>query len=79
MSSSDLAISVRGVGKKYVIRHDRTAPTTLGEAVAQTHPSSVRAAEREAVLGAEGRHLRRPAGRGAGDRSAATAPARARC
>ena len=26
MSSSDLAISIRGVGKKYTIRHDYTAP-----------------------------------------------------
>jgi lipopolysaccharide transport system ATP-binding protein len=33
MSSSGLAISVRGVGKKYTIRHDYTAPTTLGEAI----------------------------------------------
>jgi lipopolysaccharide transport system ATP-binding protein len=33
MSSSGLAISVRGVGKRYIIRHDYTAPTTLGEAI----------------------------------------------
>jgi lipopolysaccharide transport system ATP-binding protein len=40
MSSSGLAISVRGVGKKYTIRHDYTAPTTLGEAIARRvrHP-----------------------------------------
>jgi lipopolysaccharide transport system ATP-binding protein len=40
MSSSELAISVRGVGKKYTIRHDYTAPTTLGEAVVRRlrHP-----------------------------------------
>ena len=40
MSSSDLAISIRGVGKKYTIRHDYTAPTTLGEAIARRvrHP-----------------------------------------
>src|SRR5215212_3031041 len=35
MSSSRAAISVRGVGKRYTIRHDRFAPTTLGEAVAR--------------------------------------------
>lgn len=34
MSSSDLAISVRGVGKRYTIRHrDADAPTTLAEAI----------------------------------------------
>jgi lipopolysaccharide transport system ATP-binding protein len=40
MSSSDLAISIRGVGKKYTIRHDYTAPTTLGEAIVRRvrHP-----------------------------------------
>ena len=40
MSSSDLAISIRGVGKKYMIRHDYTAPTTLGEAIVRRvrHP-----------------------------------------
>jgi lipopolysaccharide transport system ATP-binding protein len=35
MSSNELAISIRGVGKRYVIRHDRFAPTTLAEAVAR--------------------------------------------
>ena len=35
MSSDRLALSVRGVSKKYTIQHDRTAPTTLGEAVAR--------------------------------------------
>src|SRR5947207_13255577 len=40
MSSSAAAISVRNVGKKYVIRHDRTAPTRLSEVVARRlrHP-----------------------------------------
>ena len=33
MSSNQPALSIRGVSKKYTIRHDRTAPTTLGEAV----------------------------------------------
>jgi lipopolysaccharide transport system ATP-binding protein len=33
MSSRDLAISVRGVGKRYTIRHDYHAPTTLAEAI----------------------------------------------
>ena len=33
MSFDQPALSVRGVSKKYTIRHDRTAPTTLGEAV----------------------------------------------
>jgi lipopolysaccharide transport system ATP-binding protein len=40
MSSDPSAISIRGVGKRYTIRHDRLAPTTLGEAVARRirHP-----------------------------------------
>ena len=40
MSSRDLAISIRGVGKKYTIRHDHTAPTTLAEAIVRRvrHP-----------------------------------------
>ena len=40
MSSDQIAVSVRGVGKKYTISHDRTAPTTLGEALARRlrHP-----------------------------------------
>jgi lipopolysaccharide transport system ATP-binding protein len=40
MSSESPVVAVRGVGKKYMIRHDRTAPTTLGEAVARRlrHP-----------------------------------------
>ena len=40
MSSSDLAISIRGVGKRYTIRHDYTAPTTLAEAIVRRvrHP-----------------------------------------
>ena len=40
MSSNEVAISIRGVGKKYTIRHDHTAPTTLGEAIVRRmrHP-----------------------------------------
>jgi lipopolysaccharide transport system ATP-binding protein len=40
MSSNPAAISVRNVGKKYVIRHDRTAPTRISEVVARRlrHP-----------------------------------------
>jgi homopolymeric O-antigen transport system ATP-binding protein len=40
MSSNASAISVRNVAKKYIIRHDRTAPTRLSEAVARRlrHP-----------------------------------------
>ena len=40
MSSSPLAIAIRGVSKKYTIRHDYTAPTTLGEAIVRRlrHP-----------------------------------------
>ncbi len=40
MSSNELAISVRGVGKQYTIRHDRTAVTTLREALTRRlrHP-----------------------------------------
>jgi lipopolysaccharide transport system ATP-binding protein len=40
MSSDRTALSVRGVGKKYIIRHDLTAPTTLGEALSRRirHP-----------------------------------------
>lgn len=33
MSSSDIAISVRGLGKSYAIRHSRSDATTLAEAV----------------------------------------------
>src|SRR5262245_59950499 len=33
MSSDARAIAVRGIGKAYTIRHKRTAPTTLGEAI----------------------------------------------
>lgn len=40
MSSSELAISIRGIGKEYTIRHDYTAPTTLAEAIVRRfrHP-----------------------------------------
>ena len=45
--SSDPAISIRDVGKTYVIRHDRTAPTTLGEAIARRVRHPFARAERE--------------------------------
>jgi len=35
MSSDQVAIAIRGIGKKYTIRHDRTAPTTLAEAISR--------------------------------------------
>lgn len=40
MSFNELAISVRGVGKAYVIRHDQYAATTLAEAITRRlrHP-----------------------------------------
>lgn len=40
MRSSGLAVSVRGLAKEYVIRHNVTAPTTLAEAIARRvrHP-----------------------------------------
>ena len=40
MSSSEPAISIRAVGKKYTIRHDDAAPTTLAEAIVRRirHP-----------------------------------------
>ena len=47
MSSSEIAISVRNVGKAYIIRHDRTAPTTLGEAIARRVRHPFARAERE--------------------------------
>ena len=47
MSSSELAISIRGVGKKYTIRHDYTAATTLAEAVARRLRHPFARAERE--------------------------------
>jgi len=47
MSSSEIAISVQNVGKAYIIRHDRTAPTTLGEAVARRLHHPFARAERE--------------------------------
>ena len=48
MSSDRRALSVRGVGKQYTIRHDRRAPTTLGEAVARRlrHPFARQERER---------------------------------
>ena len=47
MSSSELAISIRGVGKKYTIRHDYTAPTTLAEAIVRRIRHPLARAERE--------------------------------
>jgi lipopolysaccharide transport system ATP-binding protein len=47
MSSDGLAISVRGVGKKYTIRHDYTAPTTLAEAMTRRFKHPFARAERE--------------------------------
>ena len=47
MSSSELAISIRGVGKKYTIRHDYTAPTTLAEAIVRRVRHPFARAERE--------------------------------
>ncbi len=47
MSSSELAISIRGVGKKYMIRHDYTAPTTLAEAIVRRIRHPFARAERE--------------------------------
>jgi lipopolysaccharide transport system ATP-binding protein len=47
MSSDELAISIRGVGKQYVIRHNYSAPTTLGEAVGRRLRHPFARAERE--------------------------------
>ena len=47
MSSSELAISIRGVGKKYTIQHDYTAPTTLAEAIVCSMRHPFARAERE--------------------------------
>jgi lipopolysaccharide transport system ATP-binding protein len=47
MSSSGRAISIRGVGKKYTIRHDYTAPTTLAEAIVRRMRHPFVRAERE--------------------------------
>ena len=47
MSSNGLAISVRGVGKQYTIRHDYTAPTTLAEAIVRRVRHPFARAERE--------------------------------
>jgi lipopolysaccharide transport system ATP-binding protein len=47
MSSSEIAISVQDVGKAYIIRHDRTAPTTVGEAVTRRLRHPFVRAERE--------------------------------
>ena len=47
MPSSELAVSVQGVGKKYTLRHDHTAPTTLGEAIVRRVRHPFARAERE--------------------------------
>jgi lipopolysaccharide transport system ATP-binding protein len=47
MSSEGAAVSVKGVSKKYLIRHDRTAPTRLSEAVARRLRHPFRRVERE--------------------------------
>jgi lipopolysaccharide transport system ATP-binding protein len=47
MSSSERAISIRRVGKKYTIRHDYTAPTTLAEAIVRRIQHPFARAERE--------------------------------
>jgi lipopolysaccharide transport system ATP-binding protein len=47
MSSSELAISVRGVSKAYTIRHEKSAPTTMAEAIATWARHPFRSGERE--------------------------------
>jgi lipopolysaccharide transport system ATP-binding protein len=47
MSSESVAVSIRGVGKQYTIRHDHAAPTTLGEAVARRFRAPFARHERE--------------------------------
>jgi len=47
MSFNPLAIAIRGVGKKYTIRHDYTAPTTLGEAIVRRVRNPFARVERE--------------------------------
>ncbi len=47
MSSDALAIAVRGIGKAYTIRHNRTAPTTLGEAIVTRLRRPLARADRE--------------------------------
>ncbi len=50
MSSNDLAISVRGLGKKYTIAHNRTRPDSLREAIVHRlrHPFGEERQEKEA-------------------------------
>ena len=78
MSSSDLAISVRGVGKKYTIRHDYTAPTTLGEAIVRRVRHPFARVEREQFWALRDVSFDVRAARRSRS-SAATARARARC
>ena len=47
MSSSDLAISARGLGKAYTIRHVEAPPTTLAEAVVRRLRRPLRRDQRE--------------------------------
>jgi lipopolysaccharide transport system ATP-binding protein len=45
--TSDLAISIRNVGKQYTIRHKHTAPTTLAEAIVRRVRQPFARADRE--------------------------------
>ena len=49
MSSNDLAVSVRGLSKSYLIAHNSNRPTTLREAIVERvkHPFGVNGQERE--------------------------------
>ena len=49
MSSNDLAVSVRGLSKSYLIAHNSNGPTTLREAIVERvkHPFGVNGQERE--------------------------------
>jgi lipopolysaccharide transport system ATP-binding protein len=47
MSSSDLALSVRGVGKAYSIRHEIAPPTRLGEVITDRMRHPFRRSQRE--------------------------------
>ena len=52
MSSSDLAISVRGLGKSYTIRHNATDHVTIAEVALRPAPPPVPARRAREVLGA---------------------------
>src|SRR5439155_681891 len=47
MSSEDIAISVRDLGKAYTIRHNAATPTTLAEAIVDRVRNPFRRASRE--------------------------------